>query len=80
MESKVVNLSDIHISYAFWKTPPKPEKINTCYAYYREHGKFDRDIVIDEKGTLRDGYVAYLVARMMNITSVWVKIVSRCAA
>jgi len=80
MKSKAVKLSAIHISYAFWKTPPRPEKIKTCYEYFREHGKFDRDIVIDEKGTLRDGYVAYLVARMLNITTVWVKVVNRCAA
>lgn len=74
METKIVNLADIHITSSFWHSPPKPSKINTCYSYYHKHRKFDRDIVVDEKMMLRDGYVAYLVAKMMGCATVRVKI------
>ena len=74
METKIVKLSDINIKTSFWLNPPRPSKINACYSYYLMHHNFDRDIIVDRKMTLQDGYVAYLVAKMMGCTTVYVKI------
>ncbi len=74
METKIIKLSEINISNAFWRTPPKPSKIANCYEYFLKHRRFDRDIMVDEKMTLFDGYVAYMVAKMVGCQTVRVKI------
>ncbi|MFA5676586.1 MAG: hypothetical protein WDA65_08720 [Christensenellales bacterium] len=65
-----ISLSDINILGAFAYTPPKPDKIKSCYEYYTKTGRFDRSIIVDENNVLRDGYVAYLIARMMGLSNI----------
>jgi len=65
-----INLDKIIIQESFKSKLPKAYKIKQCYAYYRKHQKFDRFITLNEKGELTDGYVAYLVAKMLDIKRV----------
>ena len=67
-----INLSDIKITKYFKQKPPNPEKIKTCYAFYRYHKRLDRDLVVDANKCLVDGYVGYLVAKMFGIRNVYV--------
>ena len=71
---KTMQLSDIRITRAFSSTMPKSHKMAQCYDYYCEHGRLDRDIVIDSNDYLKDGYVAYLVCKMLGKESVDVKV------
>lgn len=56
-----VDLSKIHITKAFRRTTPRASKMNECREYYRQHGRIDKDIIINKYGILIDGYVRYLV-------------------
>ncbi|MEG1564203.1 MAG: hypothetical protein RR365_10825 [Bacteroides sp.] len=62
-----IALERIKISKAFRDSIPSSEKISKCYSYYSNFGNFDRDIILDEDRLLIDGYVAYLVAKMLGI-------------
>ena len=68
--SKRIDLVDIKIKNCFAHSLPNPEKMNACYEYYRNHHRLDRDIEINEDDVLVDGYVAYLVYKMLGIESV----------
>ena len=64
--SKRIDLLDIIIRNSWKNSLPLPEKINKCYEYYREHGILDRDIIVNKDNVLEDGYVAYLVCKMLG--------------
>ena len=68
--SKRINLADIKLKNCFKHSFPRPEKINACYEYYRNHHQLDRDVEINEDDVLVDGYVAYLVCKMLGKESV----------
>jgi hypothetical protein len=63
---RVLNLDEIYIRHSMHESHPNPDKIHKCYSYYRKHGRFDRDIIVDENNVLVDGYCAYLVAKMFD--------------
>ena len=69
-KSKTIALSDIQIPKRFETTYPHTSKITECYDCYRQHGFFDRAIIVDQGKALQDGYVAYLVARMLGVEQV----------
>ena len=41
---------------------PSPKKMKRYEEFYRKHHKLAQDILVDEKGNLRDGYTSYLLA------------------
>ena len=57
-----INFDDIVISQAFQSTQPSQEKINSCKAAYKQ-GIYDRDLVLNHKNVLVDGYVLYCVLK-----------------
>lgn len=65
-----VSVDEIIIQEGFKKKMPKPQKIKQCYAYYRMNHKFDRCVILNENRELIDGYVAYLIANMLDIKTV----------
>ena len=64
--TRVLNIDEIYIRHSMHESHPNPDKIHKCYSYYRKHGRFDRDIIVDENNVLVDGYCAYLVAKMFD--------------
>lgn len=42
-------------------------KMAQCRAYYVQNGKLDRDIVVNQKGMIKDGYIGYLVLMENNV-------------
>lgn len=62
-----MKLCEIKIRKVFRKHKPSSLKMDSCREYFENHGTIDRDIVIDESGTLVDGYVGYLVLRENSI-------------
>lgn len=69
-EATEMAVERINILRAFKKALPRPEKITKCYQHYLEFGELDRDILIDETNALIDGYVAYLIAKMLGLKKV----------
>jgi len=65
-----MKISDIKVSSAFRNSTPKAEKLDACRQFYAENGRLDRDIVVDEKNYIRDGYVALCVLREAGVTEV----------
>lgn len=61
MKAKKMKLTDIKISNSFARTIPNEEKLHKCYQHWIETHKQDRDIVINHKGYLVDGYVQYII-------------------
>lgn len=62
-----VNVSDIVIQDSFKETQPSIEKIQTKLSYYKENGKFNKDIVINKEKVLQDGYINYLICGLLGI-------------
>lgn len=61
----VKRLDEIKIPSKYSK--PNSEKLEKCRKYYRNHGQLDRDIIVDDEGFIRDGYVGYLVLKEFGI-------------
>lgn len=65
-------ISLITIPQSFLETKPNAAKIKETIEYYKQHGQFDKPIVIrGENNLLVDGYKRYVAAKEMNLTSVW---------
>ena len=58
-------LNDITVPH--WYSKPNIEKMAQCRAYYTRNGKLDRDIIVNPKGVIQDGYIGYLVLMENNI-------------
>ena len=67
-EKIYINISDIVIQDSF--SQPSIEKITERLNYYKEHGKFEKDIKINKSKILLDGYVTYLLCKLLNINTV----------
>ena len=65
----MVDISDIFISEAFKKSPPRQEKINKNIAYYKEHGTIDEPLKLLQNDLLVDGYARYVAAKECGATS-----------
>ena len=68
-----MNIEDIIIPKSFAETSPAKWKLAKCRTYYDTNGEFDRDIVLNKRNVLIDGYVAYLIAKEKCLTDVPVK-------
>ena len=65
-----ININDIKIPEDFEKTPPRKAKMDRKRKYYKEHGQFDKPIVLKQNLELTDGFCAYLIAKEQNLTYV----------
>lgn len=55
--------------------PPRPDNLAAKYTYYIRTGNFLSPITIDKKNNLIDGYITYLIAKMMGHKTVEVKFI-----
>lgn len=72
---KTMNVSDIIITDSFAATTPCRKKMDVCREYYNQHNRLDKNITVNNRNILIDGYIRYLILRENNIkeTSVEVK-------
>lgn len=56
-----MKVSNIKIKPSFSRTNPSLEKLNVCRKYFKDNGKLDSKIVVNQKNYLIDGYIRYLV-------------------
>jgi len=74
--SDSVEFDKIVIPKCFLETTPRKEKVDACIEYYKNNNKLDAPVVINNSGLLIDGYIRYIVARIMELKVVPV-VVSR---
>lgn len=65
-----INVSDIVIQPSFIQTQPSIDKVQSKLNHYKETSKFDNDIVINKDNVLQDGYINYLICKLLNINVV----------
>ena len=58
-----INIEDIKIPAEFEMTPPRKAKMDRKRRYYKEHGQFDKPIVLKQNLELTDGYINFLLAK-----------------
>lgn len=62
----LIYIEEIKVPKRFKRTTPSPKKVEKVRKYYQEHGKLDKDIVINRDGYIIDGYIRYLVIREVD--------------
>lgn len=60
------DMSNIHIPYEIATSNPSPDKIAKRITEFYGTGKFNTPVIFSADGNLRDGYTAYLVAKMFG--------------
>jgi len=73
-ERTIISVDNIIIQDCFKETKPGIDKIQKKLEYYKENNKFDKNIVIDRDNVLQDGYISYLICKMLNIKTIKVVI------
>lgn len=68
-------ISKITIPHEMLSHPPRSDNLAAKYTYYIRTGQFLSPITIDKKNCLTDGYITYLIAKMMGHKTVEVKFV-----
>ena len=58
-----ININDIKIPVEFEMTTTRKAKMDRKRRYYKEHGQFDKPIVLKQNLELRDGYINFLVEK-----------------
>lgn len=66
-EKIFIKVDDIIIKDCFKETPPSVEKTLFKLDYYKTKKQFDKNIVINKKNVLQDGYINYLICKLLNI-------------
>ena len=62
-----ININDIKIPEDFEATPPRKAKMDRKRRYYKEHGQFDKPIVLKQNLELTDGFCAFLIAKEIGM-------------
>lgn len=75
VQRKAILLSKITIPSEMLSHPPRADNLAAKYTYYIRTGDFLSPIVVDKKNTLTDGYITYLIAKMMGYKTVEVKFI-----
>jgi hypothetical protein len=75
-EKTFIRIEDIIIQDKFVETNPSIEKIQEKLEYYKVNKKFEKNIVVDKDNILLDGYINYLLCKLLNIDTVKVVIES----
>jgi len=65
-----IKLDIIKVPRRFRKTLPYADKIADCYEFYRKNQELDKPVVVNTDGYIIDGYVRYLVAKMVDLKEV----------
>ena len=65
-----IKVDDIIIHNSFKETIPGINKIQGKLMYYKENNKFEKNIVVDRSKVLLDGYINYLICKMLNIETI----------
>lgn len=71
---KTISVADIVIQDSFKYNKPSIEKIIDRLNYYNDRKKFSKDILVDENNVLLDGYISYLICKMLDLETVRVVI------
>jgi len=66
-EKVYIRTENIIIQNCFKEQIPSSRKIKYKLEYYKVNGKFDKYIAIDKNNILQDGYINYLLCKMLNI-------------
>lgn len=71
---KKCSLKDIIIPGEFLKTRPGKAKIEDTIKFYRQHGRFDKPVIVNKNNmVLIDGYKRYIAAKQLNLFEIEVK-------
>lgn len=65
-----IAIEDIEIPDNFKLTTPSLDKIQERLDYYKEYNKFEKYIVVNRDKVLQDGYITYLLCKLLNINYV----------
>ena len=69
-----IHIDDIIIPDSFREKRPSINKINKKLEYYKLYNCFEKDIVVNKDNILVDGYINYLIYKMMNVEMVRVSV------
>ncbi|MDU9693644.1 hypothetical protein O0Q50_20935 [Priestia aryabhattai] len=70
VKTEEIPVEKIEVPERFLNSSPRREKIDEKINYYKQHKKFDRDVVVIKKGDkakLADGYIRYVVIKELNL-------------
>lgn len=73
-KKKFTRLAKIKISPEFKETLPRVGNLSEKYSYYKRYKCFKSDIVVNKHYVLVDGYITYLLAKMLGIKKIHVVI------
>lgn len=65
-ERKYLNLDEVIIQDSFKENKPSIEKITERLNYYNNNGKFSKEIIVNKDNVLLDGYITYLICKMLD--------------
>ena len=65
-----VNIKDIIIKDDFKETPPRNDKMEMKWKYYRINNEFESSILLNKDFNLVDGYSSMKIAHLKNIEKV----------
>ena len=65
-----IDLKDIDIPINFLRHHPRQEKMEQKWAYYRQTGEFESQILLNRNFELVDGYTSYIIAKTENLHKV----------
>ena len=71
-KKKFIRLAKIKISPEFKETLPRVGNLSEKYSYYKRYKCFKSDIVVNKHYVLVDGYITYLLAKMLGIKKIHV--------
>lgn len=69
-EKVLMNINNIVIQDSFKENRPSLSKIRDKIDYYNKHNRFNKNIVIDKDNVLHDGYINYLIYKMLDIKEI----------
>jgi hypothetical protein len=65
-ERRHITLDSIIIQDSFRNNKPSIEKITERLNYYKNQGKFEKEITVNKDNVLLDGYITYLICKMLD--------------
>lgn len=68
-----IKMSEIVIPDSFTETSPKERKVKECKDIWDKYHMQDRYIILDNYNVLVNGYIMYLVLKMYDVESAFIK-------
>ena len=73
-EVETIPLSDIIIPESFLKTEPNEKKLKREKTFYKKHGRFEKNFVVNRKNMqLLETYPRYVIAKRLGLKEVTVR-------